>query len=95
MWIKNIKTIIEMESAIKNAYEEMKSLPYDEEFMRIYQMREKAVADFNSDMDYARCEARQEGIAIGERQGIMETIKLLKEGKSVEEISRLFNVNLK
>jgi predicted transposase YdaD len=55
--------------------------------------------DYISGINNARCEGiaigEQRGMAIGEQRGrqeaSLEIIKLLKEGKSVEEISRLFS----
>ncbi|MDR2692187.1 MAG: hypothetical protein LBB73_07870, partial [Dysgonamonadaceae bacterium] len=61
------------------------------------------LSDYTSGINYAReegerkgkQEGRREGIAIGEQQTSQKIIQLLKAGKSVEEISRLFHVDLK
>jgi predicted transposase/invertase (TIGR01784 family) len=83
-----------MDSTIKNTYKKMESHTYNEDLIRLYQMREKAMLDYNSGINHARREGRQEGIAIGKQRGVMKAIKLLKEGKSIEDICWLFNVDL-
>jgi predicted transposase/invertase (TIGR01784 family) len=102
-----IKKIIDMDTAIKKAHKKIAFVSQDEEALHAYQMREMALMDYISGINNARCEGiaigEQQGMAIGEQRGIaigeqrgrqeasLEIIKLLKEGKSVEEISRLFS----
>jgi predicted transposase/invertase (TIGR01784 family) len=81
---ETIKTIVEMDEAIAKAQEKITFVLRDKETLRAYQMREMALSDYTSGINHARREGRQEAS--------LEIIKLLKEGKSVEEISRLFHV---
>jgi predicted transposase/invertase (TIGR01784 family) len=96
---ETLKTIIAMDRAIAKAQEKIAFVLQDEDALHAYQMREMALSDYTSGINHARREGRQEGrqegIAIGEQQTSQKIIQLLKEGKSVEEISRLFHVDLK
>ncbi|MDR0613735.1 MAG: Rpn family recombination-promoting nuclease/putative transposase [Dysgonamonadaceae bacterium] len=111
-----IKKIIQMDKAIKKAYGKISHVSFDEEELRIYEMRELAQMDYDINMTAARREGmekgmrkgRQEGLEKGMRKGMQkgirrgmqkgrqealsEMLKLFKEGKSVEEISRLLNL---
>ncbi|MDR2692188.1 MAG: hypothetical protein LBB73_07875 [Dysgonamonadaceae bacterium] len=78
-----------MDTAIAKAQEKITRVSSSKEVLRAYQMREMALSDYTSGINYAR----EEGIAIGEQQTSQKIIQLLKEGKSVEEISRLFHAD--
>ena len=56
--------------------------------MRIYRMREKALSDWTSGVNYARREGKLEGQREGKLEGRQEILELLKSGKSPEEIIR-------
>ena len=63
---KTLKKIIAMDPAIKQAHDKIMFVAQDKEALRIYQMREKAVYDYNNGMRTAE----QRGMAIGEQRGI-------------------------
>ena len=95
-----IKKIIDMDRAIKKAYEKISHVSCDEETLHYYEMRELAQMDYDIDMTAARREGLKKGLQKGLQKGrqkgrqeaLSEMLKLFKEGKSVEEISRLLNL---
>jgi predicted transposase/invertase (TIGR01784 family) len=91
-----IKKIIDMDRAIEKAHEKAVYVSRDPETIRLYNMRELAQIDYVSGINHARREGmaigEQKGIAIGEQKALSEILNLLKEGKSIEEVSRLFNL---
>ncbi|MDR0613117.1 MAG: Rpn family recombination-promoting nuclease/putative transposase [Dysgonamonadaceae bacterium] len=92
-----IKKIIDMDTAIKKAHEKISYISCDEETLRLYQMRELAQMDYNVGMKTARREGmqqgREEGREEGRQEALSEILQLFKEGKSIEEVSRLFNLS--
>ena len=71
-----------MEEAVNTLFE----LSADEKKRLEYEAREKAIRDYNSQMN----SARQSGLADGIEQGIELTLKVLglkAEGKSAEQIA--------
>ena len=74
-----------MDTAIKKAHEKISYISCNEETLRLYKMRELAQMDYNVGMKTARREGRQEALS--------EILQLFKEGKSIEEVSRLFNLS--
>jgi predicted transposase/invertase (TIGR01784 family) len=82
---ETIQNIIEMDTAIKKAYDRIRFVAQDKKTLRIYEMREKAVYDYNSGMNFAKQEGRQEG----RQEGIsMVAINLQRRGYSIEEIAQ-------
>jgi len=73
-----IEEAIKMDIAIQKAEMKLRSVSQDDESLRIYEMREKALSDWTSGVNHAR----REGI----KEGKEEIIKLLKSGKAPEEI---------
>ncbi|GHT32176.1 hypothetical protein AGMMS49574_15200 [Bacteroidia bacterium] len=57
-----------MDTAIQKAQDRIAFVSNDEESLRTYEMREMALSDFTSGMNFAR----REGIAIGEQKGKIE-----------------------
>ena len=92
-----IKKIIAMDKAIKKAHEKISYISCDEDTLRLYQMRELAQMDYNVGMKNALNEGMQKGIQKGRKEGrqeaLSEILKLFKEGKSIEEVNRLFNIS--
>ena len=91
---ETLKKIIKMDSSIAKAQEKIAFVTRDKNALRDYQMREMALSDRTSSLNYAR----REGIAIGEQQGIRKgrqealsqyVFRLLGKGKSIEEIRDL------
>jgi predicted transposase/invertase (TIGR01784 family) len=50
-----------MDTAIQKAYEKINFLSSDKEALRAYHMREMAMSDYTSGINFARREGRQEG----------------------------------
>jgi predicted transposase/invertase (TIGR01784 family) len=49
-----------IDPAIQKAEEKLTALSHDSEFLRLYHLREKALAEWNSDMDQFRKESKLE-----------------------------------
>jgi predicted transposase/invertase (TIGR01784 family) len=63
IYVETIKIFITMDSAIQKAYEKLLLAAQDEEFMREYHIREKALSDYASRINNAKREERQETTA--------------------------------
>ncbi len=86
-----------MDAAILKAHERHTHLSSDEELQRLYDMRERAFLDWNSEMNASR----REGVAEGLQKGRMEMACKMKamgipvdqicaiSGFSVEAVARL------
>ena len=57
-----IKKIIQMDKAIKKAYGKISHVSFDEEELRIYEMRELAQMDYDINMTAARREGMEKGM---------------------------------
>jgi len=69
-----------MDAAIQAANERMVYVTGDDEAIRAYEMRQMALSDYTSTINFARDEGRAE-----ERKHFLE---LLDQGLSIEEIKR-------
>jgi hypothetical protein len=90
-----IKKIIQMDKAIKKAYGKISHVSFDEEELRIYEMRELAQMDYDINMTAARREGMEKGMRKGRREGLekgmqkgirrgmQKALRLFKEEKSV------------
>jgi predicted transposase YdaD len=58
-----------MDTAIKKEHEKIMSLAQDKDMLHAYRMYEQFVYDFNTGMYNATKKGREEGIAIGEKEG--------------------------
>ncbi|MDR2536761.1 MAG: hypothetical protein LBC46_00490 [Treponema sp.] len=94
---ETLQKILDMDPAMRKLYEEFMPVARarDEDSLRYYQMREKALSDFISGMNFARKEGEQKGKAEGLREGRAEGLKEgkvegLKEGerKGKQELAR-------
>jgi predicted transposase/invertase (TIGR01784 family) len=101
---ETLKTIIKMDKAIAKAQEKIAFVSRDKEALRAYQMREMALSDYTSGINYARREGmaigEQRGMAIGEQRGKDETYFVIvrnaaDKGISVENISELTGLSVK
>jgi predicted transposase/invertase (TIGR01784 family) len=85
-----IEEVIKMDIAIQKTETKMRTVSGDEESLRIYEMREKALSDWTSGVNHARREGikegKAEGMKEGKAEGRAEIIELLKSGKTLEEI---------
>jgi predicted transposase/invertase (TIGR01784 family) len=87
-----VEEVIKMDIAIQKVETKMRSVSMDEEAMRIYEMREKALLDWNSSISYARKEGKLEE-ARNMTADNMPTDKIIKytgrvmEGKWKEKLA--------
>jgi len=96
-----LEEVIKMDSAIYAANERMVYLSGDKEAMRAYEMRQMALSDYTSSINYAReegfSEGREEGLSEGREEGRQEErqylLDMLDRGLSVEEIKRQLTSN--
>jgi predicted transposase/invertase (TIGR01784 family) len=65
---KILEEVINMDTAIQKAQDKIGFVRSSEEELRVYQMREMAMMDYTSGMNFAR----QEGMAKGEAKGIVK-----------------------
>jgi predicted transposase/invertase (TIGR01784 family) len=82
-----IKEVINMDTAIQRAYEKINFLSNDKEALHAYHMREMAMSDITSGINFARREGLQEGLQKGEEKGRQETLVELVKKWKVENIS--------
>ena len=83
--------LAERSTELKKAVGVLKELSADERTRMLAEAREKARRDAASRLNWAREEGIQIGEERGEQRGKEEIIKLLKSGKSPEEIIREYN----
>jgi predicted transposase/invertase (TIGR01784 family) len=82
-----IEEVIKMDSAIQAANERMIYVTGDKEAMRAYEMRQMALSDYTSSINYAREEGFSKGRTEGRAEGILEIARKMKEmGDSIEKI---------
>ena len=84
---------------IDEAYNELKKLSLDDQKRMEYELRQKAIRDYNSQMKSAekRGEERgkKQGIDIGIRQTLKQIIgKRIEKGDSMEEIAELLEISV-
>jgi predicted transposase/invertase (TIGR01784 family) len=65
-----VEEVVKMDRAIQKAEEKMSYISKDKEALRAYQMREIALSDWTSGVNYARREGKQEGLREGEERGL-------------------------
>ncbi len=91
------------DSYIDEAYEMLKHMSADEKKRLEYEAREKAIRDYNSQMQASREEGRKEGITIGEKRGEERgeqrkaasiITNMLRKGKSPKEIADMTGEDL-
>jgi predicted transposase/invertase (TIGR01784 family) len=70
-----LKQVIKMDTAIKKAQDRISFVEASDEEFRAYQMREMAMCDYTSGMNFAR----REGIKEGETKGRIEVARNLKQ----------------
>jgi predicted transposase/invertase (TIGR01784 family) len=73
-----VEEVVKMDTAIKKAEEKVSYVSQDKEALRAYQMREMALSDYTSGINYAK------------REGIKEVArKALEEGATIEFVSKI------
>ena len=60
----------EKDEYIREAYEDLKKLSLDEQKRLEYEVRQKAIRDYNSQMKSAERRGEKRGIELGEKRGI-------------------------
>jgi len=65
-----VTEVVEMDSAIQAANERMVYVTGDKEAIRAYEMRQMALSDYTSTMNYARDEGRRQGMRKGMTEGM-------------------------
>jgi predicted transposase/invertase (TIGR01784 family) len=101
---KIIEEIVKMDTTIQKTHEKINFLSNDKEALRAYHMREMAMSDFTSGINFARRQGlekgRQEGLEKGRQETLVELAKKLKAenmpiaviqkctGFSIDEIER-------
>jgi predicted transposase/invertase (TIGR01784 family) len=78
-----IEEVIKMDIAIQKTETKLRTISGDEESLRMYEIREKALSDWTSGVNHAK----REGI----KEGRGEIIELLKNGKTPEEIIKNYS----
>ena len=66
---KEFEDMAEKDEYIREAYEDLKKLSLDEQKRLEYEVRQKAIRDYNSQMKSAERRGEKRGIEIGERRG--------------------------
>ncbi|MDR2576304.1 MAG: Rpn family recombination-promoting nuclease/putative transposase [Treponema sp.] len=74
-----IEEVVKMDSAIYAANERMVYVTGDEEAIRAYEMRQMALSDYNSEMNYAHEEGHAKGLAEGLAEKALEIAHKMKE----------------
>ena len=85
-----IAEVLKMDSAVSAADKRLNIINKDKEFLRYYRLRQMALSDYTSNMNYARAEGIQEGIQQGIQKGTLEIARKMKKmGDSVEKIQTI------
>jgi predicted transposase/invertase (TIGR01784 family) len=83
-----IEEVLKMDSAIYEANERMVYVTGDKEAIRAYEMRQMALSDYNSEIEYAREEGEAKGHAKGRQEERQYLLDMLDRGLSIEEIKQ-------
>ena len=80
---------------IGEAYEELKKLSLDDQKRLEYELRQKAIRDYNSQMNRAMRRGKEIGEEQGRRNALRELIgKKLEKGMLPEDIAEFFELEL-
>jgi predicted transposase/invertase (TIGR01784 family) len=89
-----VEEVIQMEKAIEMAEVRTAYVTSDKEALCAYEMRQMALSDWTSGVNYTRREGKKEGLAEDQKKGLVEGEKKgRKEGK--EGAKRAIACNLK
>jgi predicted transposase/invertase (TIGR01784 family) len=84
-----VEEVVKMDRAIQKAEARAVYISKDKEALRAYEMRQMALSDWTSGINYARREGIKEGIKTGEEQKAVEIARNLKAiGVPVGQIAR-------
>lgn len=87
---KEFEKMAKEDSYIDEAYEMLKHMSADEKKRLEYEAREKAIRDYNSQMQASR----EEGIAIGKQRAVSIIRNMLQKGKTPEDIADMTGESL-
>ena len=88
---KEFEDMAEKDEYIKEAYEDLKKLSLDEQKRLEYEVRQKAIRDYNSQMK----SAERRGEKRGEKRALKKLVhKKIETGKSLEEIAEFMEMDL-
>jgi predicted transposase/invertase (TIGR01784 family) len=91
-----------MDAAIKKVDDIIFNVSQNEEMLRLYRIREKALSDYTSGMNAAERRGigigKEEGIVIGEQRGIQKktidfVLNLQSNGFSIEDIAKFTKIS--
>ena len=92
---REFEAMAKKDKYIDEAYNELEKLSADEQAKLEYEAREKAIRDYNSQMNSALKRGMEEGISQGEKQGKAELIRTMHQnGAEPELIARLTGLSL-
>jgi predicted transposase/invertase (TIGR01784 family) len=86
-----IAEVLKMDSAINAANEKLDLVTMDEEVLRYYHLRQMALSDYTSAIDYAR----EEGLAEGLEKGREEVARnALAQGASIDFVNKITGLDI-
>jgi len=86
-----IAEVLKMDSAINAANEKLDLVTMDEDFQRYYTLRQMALSDYNSEMEYAH----EEGLAEGLKKGREEIARnALAQGASIDFVNKITGLDI-
>ena len=92
---REFEAMAKKDKYIDGAYKELEKLSADEQAKLEYEAREKAIRDYNSQMNSALKRGMEEGFSQGEKQGKAELIRTMHQnGAEPELIARLTGLSL-
>ena len=92
---REFEAMAKKDKYIDEAYKELEKLSADEQAKLEYEAREKAIRDYNSQMNSALKRGMEEGLSQGEKQGKAELIRTMHQnGAEPELIARLTGLSL-
>jgi len=83
-----IEEVLKMDSAINAANEKLNFVSKDKDFLRYYHLRQMALSDYNSSIDYAHEDGLKKGLKKGREEERQHFLDMLDQGLSIEEIKR-------
>jgi predicted transposase/invertase (TIGR01784 family) len=87
-----VEEVVKMDMAIQEAETKYLEVTQDEETLQLYEMREKALHDWASDVNHAKREGREEG----REEGKLEDARnMVNEGLSLDIIQRVTGLDTK
>ena len=95
---KEFEDMAKKDEYIEEAYNELKKLSLDEKKRLEYEARERALHDYNTQMQSAERRGEKRGIEIGEKRGEHTTLMRLavsmeEKGKSPEETAEILDLD--